>query len=236
MTDYQDFTYSSPSLIKRFLHQKRFADALMVLDLQQRDIFLDYGCGDGYLLKLATKEIPSKSLFGYEPADEIFLQAKKIHENTGVTIVNNLGELPAMKFSKISCLETCEHLVLEDLQKLLQNVSNLLDQNGAAFFSVPVEIYLPGLGKNLYRLSKKGEYGNLNLKNILNTLFGRKAERQILELNGLKYIFSHIGFHYREFEKVLSQYFQIEKTIGSPAAFLPKSLNNTLYYVCRKLS
>ena len=120
MLTYQEITYNSKLPIKRWLHQRRFNEAVKLLNLKTSDLLLDYGCGDGHLLKLCLKSIPSQNLYGFEPANNMYEEAV---QNVGkrIKIVQDCKELNK-KFTKISCLETCEHLVDDDQKKLLINI------------------------------------------------------------------------------------------------------------------
>jgi len=232
---YQKSTYNSPSRIKRYLHRKRFSDALNILKLKKSDIFLDYGCGDGYLLLLASAIIPPKHLFGFDPAQTMLQQTVKTLAGRGITIVSRLEDLPRKKFSKISCLETCEHLPKKRLTELLERSSDLLEDSGELVVSVPVEIGLPALLKNSFRFMHDQHYDNLTLKNYLKTFLGLPAARNTdQKLDTTEYIFSHIGFNFRKFQPLLSNYFDIAARICSPFPFTGPFFNNTIYYRCVK--
>jgi len=233
MSTYQESTYRSRSLIKRWLHQRRFDETLKTLNLKTSDLLLDYGCGDGYLLKLCSKSISSQNLYGFEPANNMYEEAI---QNVGkkIKIVQDLKELNK-KFTKISCLETCEHLIDDDLKILLINIENLLESNGQVIISVPIEIGIPAMLKNLFRFFKNKNYDNLTFKNYINTIFGLTVPRNTNQkLSNVDYIYSHIGFDHRKFELLLNDYFRIQRKYYSPTNFFRSELNNTTYYICGK--
>lgn len=235
MNTYKKDTYESPFRIKRYLHQKRFIDALRVLNLKKHDLFLDYGCGDGYLLLMASKFIPPERLFGFEPAENMFQQAIERLTGTGITVVSNLDDLTYKTFTKISCLETCEHLSDEKLDELLKNISSLLDDYGELKVSVPIEIGFPALLKNTFRFAHNRHYDNLSLGNYVKTFLGLPVARNHSQkLENVEYIFSHIGFDYRKFPSQISNYLKTESRLCSPFPFLGPMLNNTIYYTCTK--
>lgn len=108
--EYVSKTYQSPVAVKRWLHQKRFTDALRLLELRPGQTVLDYGTGDGHFLEVAAQQHDAALLFGYEPAEELFVQAKKKLNQTGVTVASELGKLGRKQFDKIVGMEVCEHL------------------------------------------------------------------------------------------------------------------------------
>lgn len=233
MPAYQEYTYRSQSPIKRWLHQKRFDQALKILDLKKTDLLLDYGCGDGYLLKLCSKIIPSQNLFGFDPADIMHKEAVK---NVGkkIKVVKNINELNK-KFTKIACLETCEHLADGDLKILLSSIKKLLVSNGQIIISVPIETGIPATLKNLFRFAKNKNYDNLSFNSKIKALFSRSIVRKTTEkISNINYIYTHIGFNHRNFELLLKDYFKILRKSYSPINFLGPGLNNTIYYVCKK--
>lgn len=241
MPNYSDSTYASASKIKRWLHEKRFAAAIKILNIKSNDIFLDYGCGDAHLLQLCAKIWPAQNLFGFEPAASLRDQAIKTVALLGVKLVGNLSELnlpingQRLQFTKIACLETCEHLLGADLQTLFSNVQKLLTPNGTFVVSVPIEIGLPALFKNIFRFLKNKNHDNLTFKTLFTTTFGLNTPRNLSQqLNALNYIYSHIGFNHKLFEKTLQKFFKITKKRCSPFSSLGAWINNTIYFECEQ--
>ncbi len=118
-------------------------------------------------------------------------------------------------------METCEHLIDDDLKKLLINIENLLMPNGQVIISVPIEIGIPAMLKNLYRFFKNKNHGNLTFKNYIKTIFGFTVPRDTNQkLSNVNYIYSHIGFDHRKLELLLNNYFRIQHKFYSPIIFL----------------
>lgn len=236
MTDeYLSKTYQSPVAIKRWLHQKRFLDALRLLQLKAGDTVLDYGAGDGHLLEIAAQRHDPSLLYGYEPAEELFLQAKQTLKGSGVTIERDLATFGPMKFNRVVCMEVCEHLPDSELQHLFSTVPAYLAPGATFMVSVPIESGLPALAKNAFRYLKYQNKGHdhLSLSIYLRTGLGLPVPRRTDErLSGLRYMYSHIGFDFKAFERDLRRRFAIEKRYCSPANFLGSGLNNTMYYIC----
>lgn len=237
MNTYQYYTYNSPFLIKRWLHQKRIKEAIKILDLKSSDTLLDYGCGDGYLLALCLEFLPPENLYGYEPTTNVYQQAIGKVNNKPITLVPNIYELYHKKFSKIVCLEICEHLPDKELIELLVNIEELMTNESKVVFEVPIEIGIPALIKNTFRFINWRREDNLNTKNYIKTFFGlctsRKKDQKMANVN---YVYSHIGFDHRNFELLLSNYFKIESKQFAPINFLGTLLNNVIYYICFKIN
>ncbi|MFH0952326.1 MAG: class I SAM-dependent methyltransferase [Patescibacteria group bacterium] len=233
---YHSYTYKDPFWFKRWLHQRRFTDALKLLDLKEVDKLLDYGCGDGYFLKVCADQTNNRNLYGYEPAEVMIDHARKILNNRPAEVYQSIADLPEKKFSKIACLETGEHLTDEDLGRLFQTTRALLADNGRMVISVPVETGLPALVKNGYRLLTRKKYDNLNFKNYLRSILGLAIFRPVSQIDdGVDYYFSHVGFDHRKFEKQLKQHFSVEKKQPTPVFWLRDGLNNTIYYIVKPL-
>lgn len=235
MDTYQDYTYKSPFFVKRWLHQKRYSETRKLLNLQPHDTVLDYGCGDGYFLRMCSEVVPAENLVGYEPDHDMYDYAVHALRGTGIKIVRTVDSLQQRLFTKMTCLETAEHLVNKELDILLINLQRLLAQDGTALISVPIETGIPALFKNIFRFLKGHTSDNLTLTNFMRTVFGLHTIRSTPEsLEHGYYIYSHIGFNHRQFEHQLKEYFSITHKHYSPAHFLGGGLNNTVFYTCVK--
>lgn len=236
MASYQDITVQSPSRIKRWVHRQRFSRAQGLLNVLLDDRVLDYGCGDGFFLHRLADQFPSLKLTGYEPSAQLYEEAKGMLDRLPVRLFNDLQAFSGETFTKISCLETCEHLTDEDLEKALQNIASLLTPEGRALISVPIEIGLSGAAKNLARLARRSTYEFLNLTPTIffRSLVGFPVARdEVRSLSGLRYIYSHIGFDYRTFERRLARHFTILRRTFNPLPSGPV-FNNNVYFLCKK--
>jgi SAM-dependent methyltransferase len=230
---YQDYTYQSPFFVKRWLHQKRYSDTRRLLNLQPHDTVLDYGCGDGYFLRVCSEVVPAENLVGYEPDHNMYNHAVRALRTTGIQIANTLDSLKHGPFTKVVCLETAEHLVDKELNILLTNIRKLLAQNGTALISVPIETGIPALFKNTFRILKGHIPDNLTFMNFWRMVFGVSIPRSTSEtLEHGQYIYSHIGFSHGRFEDQLERNFLIESKHYSPFNSFGSMVNNTIYYVC----
>lgn len=234
MIQYRQHTYQSPFWPKRWIHRWRFRDATKLIALAEDDTVLDFGCGDGHFLKLLAEILPSNHLYGYEPGRRNFQQASNNLNSSGVLVVQQLDSLTKRKFTKIYCLETCEHLPDAQLEVLLENIETMLADKGNVLIGVPIEIGLPALLKNTFRLWNPKAH-HLTVQNYFKAFLGQPIARKAGKLHpDLKYIFPHVGFDYRRFEQMLGKYFNIRERRFSPTPLFGSLLNNEVYYICER--
>ncbi|MBI5467392.1 MAG: class I SAM-dependent methyltransferase [Candidatus Kerfeldbacteria bacterium] len=233
MPAYDSYTHHDAFGPKRWSHQRRFHDGLRLLQLHPHDRLLDYGCGDGYFLKLCAKAVPEATFVGYDPLANMADQARQALANTKIVVTETLAELQTNSFSHITCLETCEHLVPDALDQTLRDIRDVLDPRGLAVFSVPVEIGPVSLVKNLYRHLRRPTYENWTWRNLWQATVGLPVAPFINQALGHPYIFSHIGFDHRRFAARLRSDFRIERVVYTPFSGLGFLCNPTVYYLCR---
>tara|TARA_Y100000590_G_scaffold466256_1_gene641011 strand:- start:108 stop:815 length:708 start_codon:yes stop_codon:yes gene_type:complete len=233
---YKNKTIESNFFLKKFSHLRRFDIAIDLLGFNENDFFLDYGTQDGYLIsKIINNLNQPKILFGYEP---VSLEFKKLGQKLNTNDKNNVffsSELNLIikkypKFNKISCLEVLEHMTSFNQDKILKDLSALLENNGKIIISVPIEIGIAGFLKNIIRYFIGQKHEDSTLANIFKSLFGMKILRQ--ENN---FINSHIGFNYKDLEKLIyKNNFIIYKKVYSPFTFIGPFINSQVFYVLIK--
>jgi SAM-dependent methyltransferase len=232
---YQEYTYQSPFFVKRWLHQKRYRDSLRVLGLTRSDTLLDYGCGDAYFLRMCARVVPAGNLCGYEPDRGMFNEAAATVQGTGITVVNTLEALSGTVFTRVTCLETAEHMVGGELTVLLTNLHRFVAQGGRILVSVPIETGLPALCKNTFRILIGHMPDNLTAANFVKMVAGVPTQRSTpaVRAHG-QYIYSHMGFNHQQFEQQLKEHLSIEDKHYSPVDFLGSGLNNIAFYTCAR--
>lgn len=224
---YASYTHADPFAPKRWVHQKRFQDALALLETCDRTAVLDYGTGDGHFLELCRARFPESELWGYDP----------VVRNGGPNvsspkIVSDPHALPREHFTTITLFETAEHLPDQELHQVLETIKTLLAPGGRVIISVPVEVGLPAMIKNLYRAVRRKDYERLTFLNYFKAIFGIPFERKVNVIDqGLRYIHTHMGFSHRRFERILKEHWTIQQRIGTPVKLFGAALNTSLYYV-----
>ena len=229
---YADLTTDSPSSLKRFSHSRRFNMALKLLAVKGDDKVLDYGTGNGFMI-MQLLPLNPQLIVGYEPMEKIYQELQDVIRPISagrVAITNDLSRLQAQKFDKICCLEVLEHLPNDHQCAVLASIRHFLNDQGIAVVSVPIETGWSGLLKNLARLILRQQHVNTTAVNILKSFLGLKIER-----GSRPFISSHIGFNYRDLEKLFSVAgFNIKTKRFSPLKGLGGFLNSQVIYVLAK--
>lgn len=218
---YSNLTINSKSFITRFSHNARFDLSVKLIDPQPIDRILDFGTCDGYVLKKIREVSPNCKLTGYEPM--MYDELKNNINDVDIEIINILHD---SKYNKICCFEVLEHLVGDNQKKALEDMISHLEEGGKLIISVPIEIGIASFFKNIIRLAIGHIHDNTNIKTIIRSLFGLKIER-----GDSSYVGSHIGFDYRELEKLLLSYnLKTVKKVYSPIRWLGP-INSQVFYV-----
>ena len=118
----------------------------------------------------------------------------------------------------------------------LQTISDLLKPDGAIIIGIPVEVGVPALYKGIFRMPRRYGAFDANLKNVaLSFLCQPPRNRPISEIApGLRYHYEHMGFDFRRFKEILSDYFKLKKVSASPFSALGTWLNPEVYFVAEK--
>ena len=152
IVSYAGMTVDSPWRIKRFSHRRRFEMALRLLGTKPGDKFLDYGSGDGYLVQLARQRLPEAEYWVYDPTPCFVEHLTRTAEGTPpIHVAAGTAELPDAAFDRLACCEVLEHLPAERQQSVLADLRRLARPGGTIVLSVPIEIGLPALLKNVVR-------------------------------------------------------------------------------------
>lgn len=230
---YKNLTLESNSSLKRFSHSRRFEIAAKLLEIESCDEFLDYGTGDGHFLFLIRAQLKIiKRVVGYEPIDSQFAQLKEFSEKAYGSEVEIYKDPPKGElFSKISCLEVLEHMTLENQKALLNQIRALMTDDGLFLLSVPIEVGISGLMKNIARILLRQTHPETTVENIIKSTFSMPINRP-----NQPYIYTHIGFNHKELEKIFIDVgLRIENKYYSPLPLLKNIINSQIFYLLRKI-
>ena len=225
--------------LTRLAHRSRFGTVLDTISSTQYTQALDYGCGDGWLLKLAYEQNLVKTGLGVD-IDPLMLSA-----------CNDLfGDIPGFQFcqprelsEKISpnscdlviCTETMEHV--GEPEHILEQMLLYSKPGAQMVISVPIEIGPSLLFKQLgrYFANSKGAYGyeRYHLKELFaaSILWDTNSFPSSHSLNAPAR--GHKGFDYRKIDKLLQKKVTIERRILSPFPWTGYLLNSTIIWLCR---
>ena len=220
---YSDYTYNSRNPLVRFSHRKRFLTALNFILKEKFDNLLDYGAGDGHFLKEVSKIKTDIELAGFEPV-------MNNTDSEGIKYYSDVSDIKGQKYGVITCFEVLEHFNSNGQNEILENIYNLLSDDGVVIISVPIEIYFPSFIKNIIRI----KYTKLDfqyIKNILKALFAMNIP-EIRNEEG--YIGTHLGFNYKKLEALFKKHFEILQKRNSPLEYLPIITNSQVFYKLKK--
>jgi len=228
VTTYLNKTFNSKNPLVRFAHRRRYKANIASLDLKDGTRILDFGCGDAFFINMLLGSTSKNvNILGYEPYMTTI-------NNNALKIVRHWQEVVEDcqingKFNYIVCFEVMEHFTSIKQKELLKDISNVLSEDGVLIISVPIEKGFPAIIKNIIRRLNLNDNKTYNLKNMLASFFG-KALTEYRDREGY---LSHMGFYFNDLEKVLEQYFTIEKKFFSPFRMLGYQLNSQVFYILK---
>ena len=223
---HREANYASRSRLKRFSHGARFLGALRLLDLDETDVVLDYGGGDGHLISLAFEVQPKASYSVFEPAT-LEEARNNLESLPGVGLYSATAAMAPAMFSKICCLEVLEHVTpINTIPSVLRDIHRLLRPNGILIVSMPIEFGPISLFKNIFRVIHGTPFPGTNLKTILLSAIGLPSKVPRAE--------GHMGFDYRAILKLLLQAgFRLEETRFTPFVVAGPLCNSQVLYRLR---
>lgn len=227
---YDTRTHNSPNPLVRFAHRKRLEFALASVPCRSPFRLLDYGCGDGLFLKeLAKKRNSHEEMYGFEPLMVPLANVKS-------TIFRRWSDVQAKLQGEhcatiVTCFEVLEHFSSEQQKVAIRSMREVIQPDGTAIISVPIEMGLPSMPKNLFRWMKYGRQKNTiyNLKNIGKSILGVEISEC---RTGAEYL-SHMGFYFKDLEPALAEYFTISDKAFCPFPSLGRHFNSQVFYTLR---
>ena len=236
--EYKKFTYESSNPLARFSHRTRFAKAVNTVSCIYEKwakgggignfALLDYGAGTGHFLNELLKNgwgQGGRKLVGFDPV------STPDFSGDSIVFYSDLQSLDD-QFDIVTCFEVLEHFNSKNQREILTNIDSLLKRNGRVVISVPIEIYLPSIVKNVRRrLSLHRRKPVYTLKNMFKALCGR----DIPEIREAEGFLPHIGFNHKKLEQLFSDIFQIERKSYSPFGCLNAHFNSQIFYVLKKM-
>ena len=225
--------------LTRLAHRSRFSAVLNLLGNTKYQQALDYGCGDGWLLKTAYEQGIISSGIGIDVADYMLEACQE-----------KFIDIPEFKFSKpnelskvispqscdlIFCTETLEHIGNAD--SALTQILTYSQPGATMIISVPLEIGPSLLFKQIgrYFANLKGNYGyeKYTLREIVSAAIMWDVESFPSSHSQKHDYTAHKGFDYRKIEKLLNQKVTIQQRKFSPFPWGSNLLNSTVIWVCR---
>ena len=180
----------------------RFQIALGKINMLNGERYLDYGSGDGAIVKADPKVFQAyKNVTLYEPLLlDTLIENLKGGEYSGMEVVS---EIPNEKFDTVTALEVLEHFEEPELGLRLNELLNLLTPEANLIISVPIEVGINGMLKNILRFCLRQCHENTSLINFCLAVIDGKIIRYKSKSG---YIHSHVGFSHKKLEKTLKEY------------------------------
>ena len=229
--DYSEYTFRDKNFFKRFLQKKRVDLAYnsgLKTQKKQKISILDYGCGNAELYKFLDHTAKTFSYVGWDPSDALIEEAERNLKSTSgeYTLTTNRNGLKKAHYDLIFSLEVFEHLPDPVIEKELQTMEGLLNNNGVLIIQVPNEIFLSAFVRGSFRMYRRYGTYDANIKNVFRAVIGSPPKDRYLMFNeSSTFINSHMGFDHRQLIKKIEKVFKIEEVFGGPVPFLPVVFN-----------
>ena len=232
-------TIGSKSRVVAWSHRSRFEKALSLSGRNNKKL-LDYGCGDGTFLALASDRFVEGHGVDID-ADQIEDCRNRLASfgNVSFFVVGDLaGTEHNRTYDVITCMETLEHCIEPVVEKVLADMARLCAADGRVIISVPVEVGPSFLVKRIARrqaVSMDKAHETYPLRDALKMLFARKhtfVERPVYSKPQLVG-HSHYGFNWRRLRERVRHYLVVDDTLFTPLGFLGGWVSSQVYFVCR---
>jgi len=228
--NYGSNTYSSSDPLRKFSHATRFNLALSLVDLPDRAHVLDFGGGDGAFLHLLKKARPAQGNFDAV----LFEPYMSVEQSPSFSIATEWEDVILASehrpFDLVICQEVMEHFAPHRQDEALHRIKQVMQPDATLLLSVPVELGLVALVKNLGRWKYRRNSTEIyNFRNLLMSVFAIP----IPDTRAGDGYLSHMGFYFTDFHKILNRHFFIEYMVGSPFRGLPLILNSQVFFRAR---
>ncbi len=231
-------------------HGSRFQFGYRMVEKHSGGTLLDYGCGDGTFLALASH------LFQRAVGADLELQhvtecSARFSEIPNLAFVSTAAlAVPEHqgRYDVVVCMEVLEHCLPEVTEKVLSDLRRLIHSGGTVVISVPVEIGPTLLAKQFLRRAAAwrnlGDYKyfeKYTWREFIKMLLANERtaiERPVFftdrELRAGPF-HGHKGFNWRALKLRLSQFFSVERVEFSPAGWSRGYVSSQAWFICKPL-
>jgi 2-polyprenyl-3-methyl-5-hydroxy-6-metoxy-1,4-benzoquinol methylase len=244
---YERKQLSSRSRLIAWSHTSRFDMARELLAPLAGKRLLDYGSGDGTLIKLVSDEFPGA--VGADPIPSQVEDARRRFGAEGSLSFHTIGELHerygAGSFDVVTCMEVLEHCIPQDVERVLDDLARFVTSSGSVIISVPIEIgpslLIKQIARRLAALRRMGDYAwteRYSLGELLKMTFATAStaiRRPTHQSPDIGVSHGHKGFNWRALEKRIVTRFRVERRLFSPLGFLGGYFSSQTWFICRPL-
>ena len=122
------------------MQENKLAKVCEKLQLNEKDVLLDIGCGWGTLVNYAVETHNVRGV-GVTLAKNQVQWAEQCAKEKGLSdgasfICMDYRDIPRSKYSKISCLEMAEHVGVKNFGSFMSQVYDMLDDDGIFFLQI----------------------------------------------------------------------------------------------------
>ena len=199
---YKDFKLRN---IPHILRLKKHISILKKFNDKSFNSYSDYGCSNGFITNIISKQIKSTKTVGFDHSQNLELATKEYPEYEFKFCDLNIPNTCNEKFDLVTCFETLEHVGC--IFNGIDNLINSISKNGILIISVPIETGLIGLLKfSIKRIFYKDRY---TLKKP--ELSYLKALLLNKDISGFRdpdqtHYGPHLGFDYRVIDRYLKNF------------------------------
>lgn len=191
---------------------------------------IEIGCGEGYLMPTLSKYFDK--VVGVDASERMTNSARRNFQFPNVAyllddiITPQCADLLVERYNWVICLEVLEHIRQWDTA--LHNMISLLRPEGRILLSMPVEVGLPLLVKEIGRILFYGKGSGWKSRHFIRKLFNSKSSIPREDYG------SYMGFDYREVLDYLHGIPSIDVNSISFYPFALKYIGLRAYVVAQK--
>jgi 2-polyprenyl-3-methyl-5-hydroxy-6-metoxy-1,4-benzoquinol methylase len=223
-------------------HQSRFDKAVSLLG-PGVDRLLDYGCGDGTFLALASTHVGHGHGADLD-ANQIAECAERLASIENLTFSPTpelVGPEHDASYDVVVCMETLEHCPDDAVEIVLSDLARLVKPGGRVVISVPIEIGPSFLVKqpirSLTRRRGTSNYGHREVypvKDALRMVFARRTTEFDRPVHGEPPMVehTHYGFNWRLMRERVARHLEITETQFTPLPALGGWASSQAYFLC----
>ena len=126
--------------------------------LEGKSEVLEVGCGDGFLSKIVKQHIVSLSLTDYDPENIVEANINSASYCKDIFLHDFTKNRLEKKYDAIYALDVFEHILPQEADKFIDNLSKSLNKNGVLIIGIP------SLASQQYA-SPLSKMGHVNCKN-----------------------------------------------------------------------